>query len=787
MANTVSQISYNNTFGDWVVATNSLIRENNDFAANNFVKPTGTLFLNEPTLGLQVANNAIVAGQLQVTGVGSSALVQNNLRVDRQVYFTNTTLGLVNSGQANIGGILMALGSGTSLYAANSVHISGTTRMNSTVIITGNTNISNTVYISGTTNISNTVYVTGSGSMTGSLVIGGSAAAIGAIQANFLKGNTGVDTTTMTSNIIRNTGIAYTDTLQANNLVTTANLIVTGASYFDVINANTAFVGPKISISSLFDANSAAAFFGSVKTNSDLVVGGNFVINGTTVYNSNTLIISSNLPNQNCLFGTFRTAQTGNSYIKWNETNKYWETNDVFTGTYYRLLTDQYANNSLTNSSSSNVATSFVANTIYTYSQAAFALANTTASTLSANTSTLSNSISVIQGVDLTQNTNITNLTNWLSSNVSYTQAINNAQNSAITIIQGVDNTQNTVINNLSNSLTSNVTYLNGIANTQNSTITSVNNYAQSAFDRANNASAALTFNGSTGSANANAAGYLVITGNTGVSVVGSSNILTINLPQDLRQSANPSFTTITSSVANGTAPFSVTSSTMVNNLNAQYIGGQPLSYFGDAANLSGTIPSAVLGNSALFVGTSSISLNRTSGTQTLTGVSIDGSAGSVMANTITGTTLSSSVANSSITSLGTLTALNVNGAMSLTGNPAITGQASATKGYREGVVAVGTVSSPTNLDLSLGNVFTLTLAASTTLTFTNVPSSGSVCYVTLVITQDGTGSRNPSFSPTPRWTDSSAPTLSGANKIDVLTFLCVAGSFYGSYAMANM
>ena len=48
------------------------------------------------------------------------------------------------------------------------------------------------------------------------------------------------------------------------------------------------------------------------------------------------------------------------------------------------------------------------------------------------------------------------------------------------------------------------------------------------------------------------------------------------------------------------------------------------------AGNLSGTIPSGVLGNSAHFIGTTSIALNRASASQTLTGVSIDGNAANV-------------------------------------------------------------------------------------------------------------------------------------------------------------
>jgi len=48
------------------------------------------------------------------------------------------------------------------------------------------------------------------------------------------------------------------------------------------------------------------------------------------------------------------------------------------------------------------------------------------------------------------------------------------------------------------------------------------------------------------------------------------------------------------------------------------------------AANLSGTIPSAVLGASSVFIGSTSVALNRATGALALTGVSIDGNAGTV-------------------------------------------------------------------------------------------------------------------------------------------------------------
>lgn len=45
------------------------------------------------------------------------------------------------------------------------------------------------------------------------------------------------------------------------------------------------------------------------------------------------------------------------------------------------------------------------------------------------------------------------------------------------------------------------------------------------------------------------------------------------------------------------------------------------------AGNLVGTIPSGVLGNSSVFIGTTQVALNRSSATQTLNGVNISGSA----------------------------------------------------------------------------------------------------------------------------------------------------------------
>jgi hypothetical protein len=90
-------------------------------------------------------------------------------------------------------------------------------------------------------------------------------------------------------------------------------------------------------------------------------------------------------------------------------------------------------------------------------------------------------------------------------------------------------------------------------------------------------------------------------------------------------------------------------------------------------ANITGTIPSGVLGNSTVYIGTTSIALNRSSASQSLTGVNIDGSAGS--ATTATSATTAGTVttaAQGNITSVGTLTGLTVSGAITPNANGTI-------------------------------------------------------------------------------------------------------------------
>ena len=104
MANTVSLLSYANTFGDWVVTTNALVKENNNLATNNYTKLTGTLVLSDPSESLRANGPVNFYNTLQILGPGSSAYVQNNLTVSGQISSQTITIiqGVDNTQNTNI-------------------------------------------------------------------------------------------------------------------------------------------------------------------------------------------------------------------------------------------------------------------------------------------------------------------------------------------------------------------------------------------------------------------------------------------------------------------------------------------------------------------------------------------------------------------------------------------------------------------------------------------------------------------------------------------------------------
>lgn len=98
-------------------------------------------------------------------------------------------------------------------------------------------------------------------------------------------------------------------------------------------------------------------------------------------------------------------------------------------------------------------------------------------------------------------------------------------------------------------------------------------------------------------------------------------------------------------------------------------------------------------------------------------------------------------------------------------------------KDYAETAVSANTGTAYT-VDLTNGNVFDLTLTGNCIFTFSNPPASGKAGTITMILTQDGTGSRTASWPASVDWPGGTAPTLTttATTGVDVLTFLTVDG-----------
>ena len=90
-----------------------------------------------------------------------------------------------------------------------------------------------------------------------------------------------------------------------------------------------------------------------------------------------------------------------------------------------------------------------------------------------------------------------------------------------------------------------------------------------------------------------------------------------------------------------------------------------------------------------------------------------------------------------------------------------------------ENATATGTVS----IDMNNGNVHSITLTGAATLTFDHPVATGDSSSFTLIVKQDGTGSRLITWPGTVKWAANTAPTLTTtADRYDILAFTTVDG-----------
>lgn len=120
-----------------------------------------------------------------------------------------------------------------------------------------------------------------------------------------------------------------------------------------------------------------------------------------------------------------------------------------------------------------------------------------------------------------------------------------------------------------------------------------------------------------------------------------------------------------------------------------------------------------------------------------------------------------------------------ITNAVPVSGDAEITGAKTFTQGPYGTTVAMAAA----DVDLSAGDVFTVTISAATTLTFSNVPA-GKAATFNLIITNGGAATVT--WPTSVKWASGTAPTLT-ASGVDVLTFLTPDGgvTWYGTVAVA--
>ena len=201
----------------------------------------------------------------------------------------------------------------------------------------------------------------------------------------------------------------------------------------------------------------------------------------------------------------------------------------------------------------------------------------------------------------------------------------------------------------------------------------------------------------------------------------------------------------------------------------------------GGTITSTGTL--SVLGGSTLTVNSIGTHVNSA---LSITSLTLAGAASGITTLAAGNTTITGFANVTSTLQVAGITTLNANVAMAnnVLSNPKFTS-------YKETVVSNTITTSTHTIDLSLSNVFDLTLAnAAITLSFSNPPASGTGYSFTLYCKQDATGSRVITWPATVKYPNASTPTMStGANKIDIFSFFTLDGGtvYAGALSLANI
>lgn len=115
--------------------------------------------------------------------------------------------------------------------------------------------------------------------------------------------------------------------------------------------------------------------------------------------------------------------------------------------------------------------------------------------------------------------------------------------------------------------------------------------------------------------------------------------------------------------------------------------------------------------------------------------------------------------------------------------SPTVPNMARVNLGGQETVSTNASATGAVTLNLTNGNVFSLTLTGNASFTFSGA-TAGKACSFTVYLKQDSTGSRTVTWPASVKWANGVAPTISTAsNAVDIVVFESIDGGtiWYGS------
>jgi len=384
-------------------------------------------------------------------------------------------------------------------------------------------------------------------------------------------------------------------------------------------------------------------------TGSNLTVKGNLLVKGTTTnVNVTTLDVDNNLINLNGTGATNAGLRvkdtTGPNQVSgsllWDASNDYWIAGQL--GSEQRIVRETEFNNAVTRIG--NVETSTGSLNSYTSStNTRLGVIESTTSSLNTYTSSTNNRLGSIETSTGSLNTFTSSASGRISAIESTTASLNSYTSSNTTNINAI----HTATASLNNYTSSNTTNINAI-HTATSSLNSYTSSNTTAINAINTATSSLnTFTSSFNSAFSLSGADVTVRGNFTVSGTTTTvNSTTVNIADNIIQLNGTGATNAGLVVRDATASTLTSGSLLWDTSNDKWIAG-PLGSEDDivlrtasqtltnktinASQLvDGSVSNTKLANSSFNIGTTSISLGRASASQTLTGVSVDGNAGTV-------------------------------------------------------------------------------------------------------------------------------------------------------------